>query len=107
MSDDVGPTGSSVEPSPSPQPSPNSVPVPDASAPRAAEPTGLAWAITTRLNRFTRTFLGPAQVGERAARTEVVSQLPPTPCSSCGKPLADHELVRTTEAKMRLYCPTG
>ena len=69
-------------------------------------PTGLAWAITTRLNRFTRKFLGPAQVGERAPDTEVPSTLPATPCSSCGKPLSSHELVRTTEAKMRLYCPT-
>lgn len=72
-------------------------------APR--EPSGLAWAITTRLNRFTRKFLGPAQVGERAPDTQVPDTLPSTPCSICGRPLSDHELVRTTEAKMRLYCP--
>lgn len=69
------------------------------------EPSGLAWAITTRLNRFTRKFLGPAQVGERAPDTQVPSTLPGTPCSVCGKPLSEHELVRTTDAKMRLYCP--
>jgi hypothetical protein len=69
------------------------------------EPSGLAWAITTRLNRFTRKFLGPAQVGERAPDTQVPDRLPSTPCAVCGLPLSEHELVRTTDAKMRLYCP--
>ncbi len=84
---------------------------PDPAAPQdvagesSTEPSGLAWAITSRLNRFTRKFLGPAQVGERAPDTQVPSTLPDTPCASCGKPLSQHELVRTTDAKMRLYCP--
>ena len=80
-------------------------PASHATADEAPEPSGLAWAITTRLNRFTRKFLGPAQVGERAPDTQVPSTLPGTPCSVCGKPLSEHELVRTTDAKMRLYCP--
>ncbi len=71
----------------------------------AAAPSGAAWAITTRLNRFTRKFLGPAQVGDRAPDTRVPDSLPSTPCSVCGRPLTEHELVRTTDAKMRLYCP--
>ena len=70
-----------------------------------AAPSGLAWAITTRLNRFTRKFLGPAQVGDRAPDTQVPDSLPSTPCAVCGRPLTEHELVRTTDAKMRLYCP--
>lgn len=79
---------------------------PEESSPEESEePSGLAWAITTRLNRFTRKFLGPAQVGERAPDTQVPSTLPDTPCASCGRPLSQHELVRTTDAKMRLYCP--
>ncbi len=69
------------------------------------QPSGLAWAITTRLNRFTRKFLGPAQVGDRAPDTQVPDSLPSTPCAVCGRPLTEHELVRTTDAKMRLYCP--
>ena len=77
----------------------------DASADDDTAPSGLAWAITTRLNRFTRKFLGPAQVGDRAPDTQVPDSLPSTPCAVCGRPLTEHELVRTTDAKMRLYCP--
>ena len=86
---------------------------PDRSAPDeegvAAPPgqTGLAWRLTERLNRFTRRFMGPAQVGESAGATVVPDQLPSTPCAVCGKPLVQHELVRTSDAKMRLYCPEG
>lgn len=78
-------------------------PDPDREEPQARG--GLAWAITARLNRFTRKFLGPAQVGEQTSSTEVPSTLPGTPCASCGLPLSEHELVRTSDAKMRLYCP--
>ena len=68
--------------------------------------TGLAWRLTERLNRFARRFMGPAQVGERAGATVVPDQLPSSPCAVCGKPLVQHDLVRTSDAKMRLYCPT-
>ena len=80
-------------------------PAEDRDEPDAAEPSGLAWAITKRLNRFTRKFLGPAQVGDMAPDTQVPDTLPSTPCSICGEPLSDHELVRTADQKMRLYCP--
>jgi hypothetical protein len=65
----------------------------------------LAWAITHRLNRFTKKFLGPAQLGEMPTTPPRDAALPGTPCRSCGKPLSTHELVRTDNEKMRLYCP--
>ena len=48
-----------------------------------------------------------AQIGDVDHTTVVSSTLPATPCSSCGRPLSDHVLERTTDAKMRLYCPSA
>jgi hypothetical protein len=65
----------------------------------------LAWRITDRLNDVTRRFLGPAQLGDYEVPKKNDGSLPATPCAKCGRPLDQHELVRTEHQKMRLYCP--
>ena len=97
--------GATTDDAASGEPAPSDAAAPAPGPDEAPSPSGLAWAITTRLNRFTRKFLGPAQVGDRAPDTQVPESLPSTPCAVCGRPLTEHELVRTTDAKMRLYCP--
>lgn len=75
------------------------------------QPTGrakrhaLAWRITDRLNDVTRRFLGPAQLGDYTPPAPGTGALPSTPCAKCGRPLDQHDLVRTEQQKMRLYCP--
>lgn len=64
-----------------------------------------AWAFSDRLTRLAAKVVGPAQIGDIDHTTVVSSELPATPCSSCGRPLSEHALERTTDAKMRLYCP--
>lgn len=64
-----------------------------------------AWAFSDRLTRLAAKVVGPAQIGEIDHTTVVSAELPSTPCSSCGQPLSSHVLERTTDAKMRLYCP--
>ncbi|MGD9954754.1 MAG: hypothetical protein AB7O74_14255 [Candidatus Nanopelagicales bacterium] len=66
-----------------------------------------AWAFSDRLTRLAAKVVGPAQIGDVDHTTVVSSTLPSTPCSACGKPLSDHVLERTTDAKMRLYCPVS
>lgn len=66
-----------------------------------------AWAFSDRLTRLAAKVVGPAQLGDVDHTTVVSDTLPATPCSSCGRPLSDHTLERTKDAKMRLYCPTG
>jgi len=65
-----------------------------------------AWAFSDRLTRLAAKVVGSAQLGDIDHETVVSSELPATPCASCGKPLSSHVLERTTDAKMRLYCPT-
>jgi hypothetical protein len=65
-----------------------------------------AWAFSDRLTRLAAKVVGPAQLGDIDHATVVSSELPATPCASCGQPLSSHALERTTDAKMRLYCPT-
>ena len=64
-----------------------------------------AWAFSDRLTRLAAKVVGPAQLGDVDHTTVVSATLPETPCASCGKPLSSHALERTTDAKMRLYCP--
>ena len=64
-----------------------------------------AWAFSDRLTRLAAKVVGPAQIGDVDHTTVVSSELPATPCSVCGRPLSEHALERTTDAKMRLYCP--
>jgi len=47
-----------------------------------------------RFERFVFTFMGPPQLGDASAP---VRELPPVagpPCSKCGRPYDDHEIVR-------------
>jgi hypothetical protein len=66
-----------------------------------------AWAFSDRLTRLAAKVVGPAQLGEVDHTTVVSKKLPATPCSVCGNPLSEHVLERTTDAKMRLYCPAA
>ncbi len=64
-----------------------------------------AWAFSDRLTRLAAKVVGPAQLGEVDHTAVVATELPATQCSACGLPLSQHVLERTTDAKMRLYCP--
>jgi hypothetical protein len=86
MADDADPTGA-------PEP-----------APRGAR--ALVYRVTDRLNRMTRVYLGPAQVGEERRPTVVTPiEQQSTPCPSCGQPFSQHELVHSESGRQRLYCP--
>lgn len=74
---------------------------------RGAKRRASAWAFSDRLTRLAAKVVGPAQLGEVDHTTVVAKELPATPCSACGRPLSAHVLQRTTDAKMRLYCPTS
>lgn len=63
-----------------------------------------SFRISSRLNRITRVYLGPAQVDE-GGRANAVQPLSSSPCPICGKPMADHDLERAPGAKARFYCP--
>jgi hypothetical protein len=79
---------------------------PHVSKDKGAKRHASAWAFSDRLTRLAAKVVGPAQIGDVDHTTVVSSELPATPCSACGRPLSEHALERTTDAKMRLYCPT-
>lgn len=63
-----------------------------------------SFRISNRLNRITKIYLGPAQV-DQGGRANAVQPLTSSPCPSCGRPMAEHDLERTPGAKARFYCP--
>jgi hypothetical protein len=82
-------------------------PTGDASASSAMDGLrALPFRISGRLNRMTRGYLGPAQVGT-GRRATTVQPLSSSPCPGCGHPMLDHDLERTPGAKSRFYCPAG
>ena len=66
----------------------------------------VSFRISARLNKVTKVYLGPAQV-DTGGRANAVQPLSESPCPVCGRPMAEHDLERTTGAKARFYCPEG
>jgi hypothetical protein len=84
----------------------------EADAPSTPEPPTMGrgrafvFRVTDRLNRVTRVYLGPAQVGEERRPTVVTPiQQQTAACPACGRPLAQHDLVHSDSGRQRLYCP--
>lgn len=66
----------------------------------------LAFRITDRLNRLTRVYLGPAQVGEERRPTVVTPiEKQTAACPACGRPFSEHDLQHSESGRQRLYCP--
>jgi hypothetical protein len=63
-----------------------------------------SFRVSDRLNRITKVYLGPAQVGTERPTTEV-KPLTSSPCPLCGRPMAEHDLVRSDSERQRFYCP--
>lgn len=76
----------------------------ETSPPRGAR--AFVFRVTDRLNRMTRVYLGPAQVGEERRPTVVTPiDQQSAACPSCGQPFSRHELVHSESGRQRLYCP--
>ena len=87
-------------------------PEPDDAAATSPEPErkgrgrAFAFRVSDRLNRVTRIYLGPAQVGEERRPTVVTPiEQQTAACPACGQPLSLHELVHSESGRQRLYCP--
>ena len=63
-----------------------------------------SFRVSDRLNKITKVYLGPAQVGTDRPATEV-KPLTSSPCPLCGQPMSEHDLVRSESERQRFYCP--
>jgi hypothetical protein len=76
----------------------------DDEAPRLTRAQAFAFRISGRLNKITRLYLGPAQVGRERRATEI-KPLTSSPCPLCGRPMSEHDLVHSDTGRQRFYCP--
>jgi hypothetical protein len=48
----------------------------------------------SRFERFLYSFMGPPELGDPTAPVSSAPAVPSPPCSRCGQPYDDHEIVR-------------
>jgi len=102
VSDELPPTGASDDDgAPGPDPTPAGE---DHDGPRRTRAQAFAFRVSDRLNKVTRLYLGPAQVGRERRVTEV-RPLTSSPCPLCGRPMSEHDLVHSDTGRQRFYCP--
>ena len=78
----------------------------DHAGPHLTRAQAFAFRVSDRLNKVTRLYLGPAQVGRERRATEV-RPLTSSPCPLCGRPMSEHDLVHSDTGRQRFYCPTA